>query len=774
MSTRREFLQTTVKTGIGAAMAPLVGSVLNCAREAEAQGGSSKGCREFEQAAYPALPIEKPYDFREVMVKEFNRSWRVLGAKAEPNEIEIATQGWSLIYPADCGPVLKQSVEEFRSHLSTSMQVQLAPAEKSSLRGWMKEQHAVIVGVRDQMPGCGQTLQGPKDYQIIVSSEHIAVCGYDERGAMFGLYNLESQMELRGGPFLQRDLNTVRHSLYQARMTMSGLGWMDWPDWYLRMLPRYGFDAIYASVYANPNGVRAPDPYGSTMRAQDPAKMHDLIERAARYGLEVYAPIMYRIQGDASDELQLRKLVRDNATEFPEIRGYILLIEGFTYGSWPVWSRSRDDMHNWIKQWTRGVAIATDEFHKVNPKIEVLPWDYNIDFRRQAVDLKTFVIDQYPSDAIPLVTWENGKSYTMDGEEGYLKDYSISEVGPSEVASAQIQEARKRGLKVYAKADTFASWQFGTSPYLPMPYQWYARYQGLEKAKIEGTLETWSYGFKPNFIAGIRAWYSWTDAPPLDVLLRKVARQKFGPGSEEAVLNAWRHFSNAVHMLPDTAPNMVTDSIGAPLFFEQPEPRTMTLDHSWYSQAAWEQESSVSPYWPYAPSRVILVPDFSNQVNVAERYARPLTLSVFNKYLLLAADEMEKGLLSYRSAALAAPAQLRQNAYREVLIAEQIQRMLRSEEAILEFEDLRYRIHHTGDRDEQKQMLDRMTEILQEEITRTQSSFETARRDSRLGYELEQDYFYTPGVLQEKLAQLHEVLEQELPAYRQRNALPRR
>jgi hypothetical protein len=737
-----------------------------------AANGQATSGREFEQAAYPALPIEKPYDFRDVMVKEFNRSWRLPGAKAEPNEIEIVAHGWSLIYPAEAGPVLRQATEEFRTHLSTSMQVQIAPAEKSSLLGWATERHVVIVGVRDQMPGCGQTLQASKDYQIIVSSERVAICGYDERGAMFGLYNLESRMELRGGPFLQRDLNTVRHSLYQTRMTMSGLGWMDWPDWYLRMLPRYGFDAIYASVYANPNGVRAPEPYGSTMRAQDPAKMHDLIRRAARYGLDVYAPIMYPIQGDASDEVQLRKLVRDNATEFPEIRGYILLIEGFTYGSWPVWTRSRDDMHNWIKQWTRGVAIATDEFHKINPKIEVLPWDYNIDFRRQAVDLKTFVIDEYPSGVIPLVTWETGKSYIMDGEEGYLYDYAINEVGPSEVAAAQIQEARKRGFKVYAKADTFASWQFGTSPYLPIPYQWYARYQGLEQAKIDGTLETWSYGFKPNFVAGLRAWYSWTDAPPLDVLLVEVARQEFGPGSEKAVWSAWKHFSNAIHMVPDTKPWMgMTNSIGAPLFFEKPEPRTMTIDHSWYDAAAWTRQSTISSYWPYAPSRVILVPDFSNKVNVAERYASPLTLPVFDKYLLLAADEMEKGLQSYRTAALTAPAHMRRGAYREVLIAEQMQRMLRSDEAILEFEDLRYRLHHTEDRDKQKQMLDRMTKILQAEITRTQSSFETARRDSRLGYELEQDYFYTPSVLQEKLAQLHEVLEKELPAYR-RNAIP--
>jgi hypothetical protein len=738
-----------------------------------AANGQATSGNDFARAAYAALPTEALYDFRDVMVKEFDRSFRDPGATAGPDELEIAAHDWSLVYSDEANAVLKQASEEFQNHLLTSMQVQILPTGKHSLQEWGKERHAVIVGTRDQMPGCGQSLQGPKDYQIVVAAEHVAVCGFDERGAMFGLYNLESRMELRGGPFFPRSLNTVRHSLYPVRMTLSGLGWMDWPDWYLRMLPRYGFDAIFASGYANPNGAPAPALWGAIMRLQDPAKMHDLIRRAAKYGLDVYAPLMYPVKGDASDELALRKLVRDNATQFPEIRGYFLIPEGFTYGDWwPKWTSSREETHDWFVHWSHGVEIATDELHKVNPKIEILPWDYNIDFRREAVDLKRFDIAHYPDGVSPIITWENGKSFVRDGEEGYLKDYAINEAGPSEVAAAQIEEAHKRNLKIYLKADTFASWQYGTLPYLPIPYQWYARYQGLEKAGAQGVLETWSYGFKPNFMAGIRAWYSWTDAPPLDDLLRKVAHDQFGPGSEEGVLAAWKHFSDAIRLVPDTGPRMgTTNSVGSPLFFDKPQPRTMTLDHSWADPKLWSKASMISPYWPYAAHDFVLLPDFTSQVNTAAQYALPFTLPVFNKYLLLAADEMEKGSQSYRSAAMAAPAQKRYGAFREVMIAEQLQRMMRSDAAILEFLDLRYRVNHTDNREEQKKMLDRMTAILRDEIPRTQAALETAHRDSRIGYEWENDYFYTPYVLQEKLGQLHEVLEQELPAYRQSHAI---
>jgi hypothetical protein len=68
----------------------------------------------------------------------------------------------------------------------------------------------------------------------------------------------------------------------------------------------------------------------------------------------------------------------------------------------------------------------------------------------------------------------------------------------------------------------------------------------------------------------------------------------------------------------------------------------MTLDHSWADPKLWSNASSISPYWLYAATDYIFLPDFSSQVNAAERYARPFSLPVFNKYLLLAADDMEK------------------------------------------------------------------------------------------------------------------------------------
>ncbi len=714
---------------------------------------------EFAAKALPVLPIEQPHDFRAALENWTEPLRRDPAAKPSRSEMELPAEGWRLSLTAHTGPALRVAAEDFRDYLARAMQVRVTLETAPSLAGWQTMSKTVVAGTRDQMPGCGAELRGRKDYQIKVARDRIAVCGFDERGAMYGLYNLEARMSLREAPILPDGLDTTRKSIYGARMTLSGIGWMEWPDRYLSLLAHYGFDSIYASVYANPNGALAGPPYSQEMRRQNPIRMHDLIRRAARYGLDVYCPIMHHLDGTAGNEAELRKLVREIVTEFPEIRGYVLLTEGFDYEKWP--QRDRKDLHEWVDHWARGVTVAAEEIHKINPAIEVLPWDYNIDFRPTAVELKRYVIGRYPADVIPLVTWENGKDFARDGEHGYLKDYSINEVGPSEVAAAQIEAAHRRGLKVYAKADTFASWQYGTFPYLPFPQQWHARYQALEASRIDGTMESWSYGFKPNFVAELRAWYSWTDAPPLEDLLRSIARREFGQGSEDLALRAWSHFSNAIRLVPDTGPNMGTNnSIGSPFFFQQPKARMLVVEHSWSLPGTQVGMEHVSPYWPFAPARVILLPDFTNRTNVAERYANPFSLQVFNKYLLLAAGEMEKGLEDYRRAALQSPAQKRKSAFCEVLLAEQLERMMRSDQAILEFEDLRLKL--PGSRNN----LDRMTTILNQELARTEASREAQLRDSRLGYEWEQDYFYTPDILAEKIQQIRAAIESEIPAYR--------
>jgi len=116
---------------------------------------------------------------------------------------------------------------------------------------------------------------------------------------------------------------------------------------------------------------------------------------------------------------------------------------------------------------------------------------------------------------------------------------------------------------------------------------------------VSGTLESWSNGYKPNFIAEMRAWYCWSEAPPLEDLLHAIARRDFGAGAANMVLKAWDHFSRAIRLVPDTGPYMGTNNaVGNPLFFQPPPARTATFNYSWQDQLKWMGPfgAEINPY----------------------------------------------------------------------------------------------------------------------------------------------------------------------------------
>jgi hypothetical protein len=782
--TRRDFVGRTTAAAASALVSTTLPILYETSEKANCENHfPHSSCDEFIREV-ERLPVEEPYAYHKYLsTAPVHIHRRDRGARRERNEMYVPDEGWSITWNPESMDVLKQAVYDFQDYLITSHDVKVSVKE-NQLKSWQHIRKSIIVGTIKQMPQLGIDLENEKDYVVQVARERIVVCGTTERGAMFGLYNLEARMNLREAPFLPLKLNSVRRSLYDTRMVFSWMGWMEFPDQLLSRLVHDGFDGIYASAYANPNGdvttaETSTEFYARLLfriRRQDPAQVHDLIRRASRFGIKVYAPVIYQYLGTPESESGLRTLVRNIVNEFPEIRGYILLTEGFWYGTWGGGhGASRAYLEEWAVKWSQAVGIVEEECHRINPSIEILPWEYNIDFRPENVDVKRFFIRQLPQETIPLLTFENGKRFEIDGMKGYLRDYSLSQTGPAEVTAGQINEAESRGMKVYSKVDTFATWQFGTMPYLPCPRQWLNRYDALEKSGIKGTLESWSSGYKPNFICELRAWTCWSDSLSGDELLRLTAQRIFGRAGADKAIAAWDCFSQAIRLVPDTGPNMGNNnSAGNPIFFDVPPLRTCTYYHSWTDFDKWRGYfgGQLNPYWPFTVSRMVFYPDFTNTTNKAEEYARLATgveadektriLPVFLKYLNLAAGKMEEGLKLYREAALSGPPAKRQDAVREVIIAEQMTRMMRSNCAILEFEDLRLKLCAEKGSDKRSEILNRMESILQDEISRTELTLLAVTRDSRLGFQFEQDYVFTPYSLKEKLALLNKTLNKLL------------
>ena len=250
------------------------------------------------------------------------------------------------------------------------------------------------------------------------------------------------------------------------------------------------------------------------------------------------------------------------------------------------------------------------------------------------------------------------------------------------------------------------------------------------------------------------------------------------------LFRSWDHFSQAIRFVPDTGASPGTNqAVANPLFFSDPPPRTPTFNYSWTNFSMWTGYvgSYLNPYWPFTVSWLVFVPDFTNKTNRAESYARGRSgvhapentkvLPLFLKYLGRANEQMEEGLKFYRQAAVKSPDSKREQAVKEVVVAEQMQRMMQSSYAMLEFEDLRMQLVQEKDSRSFDKILDKMEIILQAEIDRTELSLLAATRDSRLGFQFEQDYVYTPFSLNEKLRILRENLVNELPMARKRKSI---
>jgi hypothetical protein len=172
---------------------------------------SSISSTDFAAKALPVLPVEQPYDFCEVLEHWMELLRRNRAAKPSSSEMALPAVGWKILIPAQAGPVLRQAAEDFRDYLGRAMQVQLALDTGTSLGSWQTMAKAIIAGTREQLPGCSAGLQGRKDYQIIATPDRIVVCGFDERGAMYGLYNIEARMNYA------RRLSSLRTSTPYAK-----------------------------------------------------------------------------------------------------------------------------------------------------------------------------------------------------------------------------------------------------------------------------------------------------------------------------------------------------------------------------------------------------------------------------------------------------------------------------------------------------------------------------------------------------------------------------
>ncbi|MDO5478726.1 MAG: hypothetical protein Q4G23_06120 [Clostridia bacterium] len=418
------------------------------------------------------------------------------------------------------------------------------------------ESHTGLLAIKSDMASA---------FKIDITEDSVIIVGKTDRGTAQGVYYIEDKMKLRGEARLV--LESSEHApKFSPRMTHSGTELDTFPDNFLEAAAHAGMDAII--VYAghpdtNLHGFPDPSPMWSDSN-YGYCDFNNLVWRAEGYGLDVYiySHILCDVYPDdaGSDEYYEASF----GTLFkncPGIKGIIFVGETFEFPSKderttgircqkrpagdnrpsPGWFPCRD--------YPKLLSFVKKTINKYNPDADIVFWTYNWGWAPKEDRLK--LINDLPKDISLLVTFDMWQYFEDENKNRYkIDDYSISFEGPSDVFISEAEEAKERGVRLYAMANTGGrTWDNGVVPYLPVPNQWQKRYEALCRAcdnyALSGLMENHHYGWMPSFLTLFSKNAFDIGGIPNDEMLKQIARRDFGIEADKA-LKAWQLFSEGI------------------------------------------------------------------------------------------------------------------------------------------------------------------------------------------------------------------------------------
>lgn len=358
-------------------------------------------------------------------------------------------------------------------------------------------------------------------------------------------------------------------------------------------------------------------------------------------------------------------------------------------------------------------AIVEAGVHRGNPRAQVICWDWGWAGHGDAPEH----IARLPSNVWLQSVSEWAQPFEHGGVKGTVGEYSISIVGPGPRALRHWQLAKQRGLKTSARVSFNNTWELSTIPYLPVMDLIAEHCSRLAEKKVDGLMLSWSLGGYPSPNLKIAQRIIGNKETDKEKVLNELAAEVYGIRAVSHARQAWTEFSNAFREFPYglglySAPQQVGP---ANLLYRVPTRYTATMTCFPYDDLT---------RWCGQYSPRILSDQFDK---VAAGWSQGLAHLV----QAVATSDPDKRAAAEEELGIAQAAQTHWAS-----VANQIRFILaRDELARRNAPDTR-----AG-----------LVTILDDEIPLARELYGLTLRDSRIGFEAANHYFYTPLDLIEKV-----------------------
>ena len=631
-----------------------------------------------------------------------------------------------------------------------------------------------------------------EEFEITAAANKTVLAAADADGLRRGIYFIEDLIRsaegkaimpasVRKKPFVKHRISrcffgpTYRPPFFVDELTND----IDYyPEEYLNKLAHEGVNGLWLTIYLRDYPTSIMPNHGKDAEKRY-AKLRKVVEKCLRYGIRIYLFMSepklwgteYFTLPEADAELHpeligfkmrhwgffctsteagkqyFRETVGGIFKNVPELGGIINIMYGEDNGacvsSNQIFGGTPENQHCPLcsKRDTGDVyaelaQLISDTMHLYNPDAEYIGWFYapgQSDGSEQS-DRLCHMAEKFPADCTFMLNFESGGKTEQLGKTRSVFDYSLAFVGPSNTFERTAHLAKKSG----AKLQVGCSHEDASVPYIPVPENIYDKYRFMSENNVTASMQCWYFGNYPGLMNKAAGTLSFLPFPVNGLqYLEELARPDWRKDAPE-VAQAWHEFSQAYRKFP------------------------ANINFEWFGPLhnciAWPLHL-IPVNEPIAPSWVLKnFPEVSGD-RIGESLGYHHTIDEALTLCREMNDLWQKGLARFEKLKefyLNDPPRLA-----EISLAGAVGLQIRSCCNLLEFYKLREEMLF-----DKVNNLERMKDIVIDEIANSRAMLELCQKDKRLGYHSEAEgYLFYPEKLAARIDLLNDLLNIDFPAF---------